>query len=758
MSIKRSVAFILLLVFISGCAISNKTFTTRNVAFIDGQQLIQEGQLELGLQKLEQAAQEEPENTEIRTVLIREREAIARLLLSDADNSRLSGDIDIAQQKYQYVIDLFPRNERAEAGLEALDLERHHIASIDYAQELLVLNDIVGAEQAVRAVLQENPMQSQARQLIKQISTMIARTETTGLTLETAFKKPFTIEFRDTDLKTVFELMAKTAGINFVFDRDVRQETKISLFVRDNSVEDILNLILMTNQLAYKVLNSNSLLIYPKTPAKQKEYQELVVRSFHVAYTEVTQMVAMVRGLVKARDIYVNEQLNLFIMRDTLEVIRVVERLVALNDLPEPEVMLEVVILDVTRDNTIVVGPTLPQSATFSAVPGAAATVSTLNQFGFDGLSNFTMTNQARIDFQHSLTNADILANPRIRVKNREDAKIHVGSRQPVFSASVAGGGVSNVITSTPTYIDIGVKLDIQPIIGLNDDVTMKVVLEVSNLNGFETGPGDARAPILSTANAETLLTLKDGETQVLAGLIDKRETKDIGGLAGLLNIPGLDRLTSRQNITRQKQEIVLLITPRIVRNIKKPTNLEGEFHFGTDNNVGHLPVTVSTTAPQSLAMASAGSGGGRGGASALRRAANPLSQNGQATPNPFAQNIASEPTISLQAPANVGLDKEFSMRVRLVGARASVTSEVQVSYAADALELLGVEGSSGGSHTIKFGQNEPSGMSAQLRFKVITANPGPTEISIVSAEAEDHESGESIDIKIPEPSTVNIQ
>jgi len=253
------------------------------------------------------------------------------------------------------------------------------------------------------------------------------------------------------------------------------------------------------------------------------------------------------------------------------------------------------------------------------------------------------------------------------------------------------------------------------------------------------------------------LMTLKDGETQVLAGLIEDNETRDGIGLAGLLNIPGLDRLTSRQEVKREKRELILLITPRVIRNNNQPSNLESEFHFGTDNNVGHVPAKISDVAPGSLAMASAGSGG-RGGASALRRAANPLSQsNGQATPNPFAQNIASEPTISLQAPANVGLDKEFSMRVRLVGARASVTSEVQVSYAADALELLGVEGSSG-SHTIKFGQNEPSGMSAQLRFKVITANPGPTEISIQSAEAEDPESGESIDVKIPEPSTINIQ
>jgi len=759
MSIKKCVVLILLFVLISGCAINNKTFTARNPAFLDGKELILNGEVELGLQKIEQAAQEEPGNKEIRAALKHQREVIAGKLLSDADNAHFSGDLETAEELYYRILNLFPRHERARGGLEALELARHHIASIDYAQELLALNDVEGAEQTVRAVLQENPEQPHARQLIKHISTLIARTETTGLTLETAFKKPFTMEFRDTDLKTVFELMAKTAGINFVFDRDVRQETKVSLFVRDNSIEDILNLILMTNQLTYKILNSNSLMIYPKTPAKQKEYQELVVRSFHVAHTEVTQMVAMVRGLVKARDIYVNEKLNLFIMRDTLEAIRVVERLVALNDLPEPEVMLEVVILTISRDNTFLLGPNVPNNVSFSGVVNTLTPgVQTLNQLTFAGSGgdNFGVDTAVQIDFSQVFTGAEVLANPRIRVKNRESAKIHIGTRQPFFSATVAAG-VGGVVTSTPQFIDIGVKLDVEPVIGLYNDVSLGIVLEVSTNIGDAVGPNDATAPIISTSNAETVLSLKDGQTQVMGGLIQDSENTTFSGLAGLLNIPGLNRLLSKQDITRSKSELILLITPRVVRNITQPTNLESEFHFGTDNNVGHIPTRISDAAAGSLAMASAGSGGRGGGASALRRAANPLSQNGQATPNPFAQNIASEPTISLQAPANVGLDKEFTMRVRMVGARASVTSEVQLSYAADALELLGVEGGSG-SHTIKFGQNEPSGMSAQLRFKVITANPGPTEISIVSAEAEDPESGESIDVKIPEPSTINIQ
>ncbi len=760
MRIKPYVVLILLSALISGCAINNKTFGTKNEAFFEAQELISNGELELGLLKLEQAAQEEPENKEIQTVLLRQREEIPRQLVLRADDVRLSGDLATAEIMYNRILDYFPRHERVLVGLQALELERHHVASVDYAEELLALNDVEGAEKAVRAVLQENPEQPQARQLIKRLSTLITRSEATGLTLDTAFKKPFTMEFRDTDLKTVFELMAKTAGINFVFDKDVRQEAKISLFVRDNSVEDILNLILTTNQLAYTVLNKNSLMIYPKTPAKQKEYQELVVRSFHVAHGDVKQMVAMVRGLVKAKDIYVNEQLNLFIMRDTLEAIRVVERLVALNDLPEPEVMLEVVIMTISRLNKFVLGPNLPTNVSFSGVantlnPGVVA----LKQLTFlgSGSQNFGVDSGVQIDFSHSLTNADLLATPRIRVKNRESAKIHIGTREPFFTATVAAG-IGGVVSSTPQFIDIGVKLDVEPIIGLHNDVTLKVTLEVSTKDGDAEGPNGATAPRISTSNAETMLTLKDGETQVIGGLIRNDETRAVGGIAGLLNIPGLDRLTSNQKIDRTKNELILLITPRVVRNIAQPTNLESEFYYGTDNNAGKLPVRVSKTAAGSLAMASASSGG-RGGVSAMRRGANPLSQsNGQSTPNPFAQAAAAEPTITMQAPANVGLDKEFSMRVRMVGARASVTSEVQLSYAADALELLGVEGSSG-SHTIKFGKNEPSGMSAQLRFKVISANPGPTEISIQSAEAEDPESGESIDVKLPEqPSIINIQ
>lgn len=746
-----------LMVAVAGCAINNRTFGTRNVAFDDGQKLIAQGQFENGLSKLEQAFREEPENKEIRTLLIRHREEIVGKILFDADNLRYSGELDQAEQQYRRVLNLYPLHERAKEGIESVATERRHIAAVDSARALLERNEPAKAETIVRAVLQENPQQSHARQLISHINLNLSRPEVTDLVLESAFKKAVSMEFKDTDMKSVFEIMSRTAGINFVFDKDIRQDSKISIFVRNNTIEDILKLILTTNQLAYKVLNSNSLLIYPNTPAKLKDYQELVVRSFQVAHTDVKQMVAMVRGIVKAKDIYVNEQLNLFIMRDTLEAIRLVERLVTLNDIAEPEVMLDVAILEIARANDFLLGPKLPQSVTYSSVLGAAgaplAGAAALSQFGFDGLKSFTMNSQAVVDFKQSLSNADILANPRIRVSNREKAKIHIGEKRPFFTANVQPG-INSIVTSTPTFIDLGVKLDVEPRIGLNNDVTMKITLEVSNRTGDLAGPSGATAPIVGNRSAETILTLKDGETQVLAGLIDNRDTRSVGGIAGLLNIPGLDKFTSSQNINRTKTEIVLLITPRIIRNIPKPTNLESEYHFGTASEAGKLPVTIKRTEAQSLAIAPTGTGQGamRGGLNAFApQAAAP------ATPNPFADAVAAAPSLSLQVPANVGLDKEFSVNVRLVGAKPTVNADLQLSYEASALEALD-SGDKSGSRTIKLGRDQPSGLAAQLRFKVIAANPGATEINIQSIAAEDSVTNEAVEVTLPQSATINLK
>ncbi len=755
MKIWDIVVLMLSTAILAGCA-TDLSRPTRNIAFIDGQQLITAGNYGLGLSKLEQAAREEPDNKEIRVVLARQRDAIVGKLLFEADNTRLAGDLDYAEQQYLYVLDLVPNNKRVLQSLETLNLARQHVAAIDYANELLIRNDLSGAEKAVREVLQEDPMQPGARALIQQINARMVRSSKVGMSLKTAFNKPLTIEFRDTDLKSVFELMSKSAGINFIFDKDIRKETKVSIFVRDNSIEDVLKILLMTNQLAYKQLNDNTLLIYPNTPAKKKEYKELVVRSFHIAHTEVKQMVAMVRGLVKAKDLYVNEKLNLFIMRDTQEAVDLVGKLLALNDLPESEVMLDVAVLEVSRDSAILLGPNYPKNISFNEV--AAGTL--LSSVGFNGLKSFTIGGEAgtgvNVDFSKTYSNGDVLANPRIRVKNREKAKILIGDRVPYTTSNVSPGAGTSVVTQSVQFIDVGIQLSVEPVVSLDNEVSMKVALEVSSITGRIENATGSEIPQVGTRSAETVLSLRDGETQVLAGLINDEDRKNFGGVPGLIDLPVLNKLFTSQNLTRDKTEIVLLITPRIIRNNARPTNLESEFHFGTANAAGKLPIRISKTKADSLALSASGSGG-RG--SAFRRGSNAFAPS-RNIPNPFARAIgenASAASVSIAAPKNVGLDKEFSVRIRLAGAKASVSGELEMSYDSEMLELLD-GGDKSGARTLKLGKGEKSGMSAQLRFKVITANPGTADIAVQSVTAEDKDSGDTVDVTLPPAASINIQ
>lgn len=761
MNTRKNLLLLLLLVWMAGCA----SYTTKNPAFLQGKQLITEGQFEAGLSKLQQAADEEPDNLEIRTTLVRELDSIAGQLLFQADNELLAGNIDAAEQTYLRVLGIAPNNERAIAGLGSVDLSRKHVGMINQAREYLANDQLEAAEKIIRSVLAENPAQPGARQLVNELSERIARAEISQLSLVSAFRQPITMEFREAPLKTIFELISRTAGINFIFDRTVQQETKTSIFVRDNPIEDVLKLILLTNQLAYKVLNENSLLIYPDTPAKQKDYQELVVRSFHINNTDVKQMVAMVRGLVKARDIYVNERLNLFVIRDTLEMVRLVERLVAINDFPDPEVMLEVEVLEIKRDRLHNLGLNTPTSATFS---GAAATgnvvkpqdipeITKMSQIGFDGLRNFTIGNQVTLNLRKELAASDILANPRIRVKSREKAKILIGDRIPVITANVTGQAAT--VTQSVTFVEVGLKLEMEPIISQNDEVSIKALLEVSNVTStIQLGNG-GRVPQIGTRTAETLLSSRDGETQVLAGLIQERDIKELSGIAGLVDVPVLGRLFANQTLDRKKTEIILLITPRIVRNVIQPSNFESEFHSGTASFPGNIPVNIRKTAPQSLSLLPSGGAGGMASGNVFERALRG-GQNDDDIPNPFeaaaAQARSPVPTLNLQAPASVALGREFTATVRMVTQNTQLTGEVDLSYDQSVLELMD-GGENSGSRTLKLGREQPTGMTSILRFKVIGVNTGTTAISVDGVRVQD-EKGEAVEVQAPSAVNITLQ
>ncbi len=561
------------------------------------------GDPEQALVQLEQAARDNPDNARYRQLYERERALVVNRFVAEGDLQRSAQRYDTARMSYDRALKYDPQNARAQAGIAALQAIAQQADVVRQAREDIAAGRLEPAEKQLRELIARNPGQREARELLNRIADLQADQQmqpAPAAALTGAFAQPITLEFRDASLKSVFEVISRSAGINFVFDRDVRSDTRINIFVRDTSLDDVVKLILMTNQLERKLLNEKTVLIYPNTPAKQKEYKELVVRSFYLANADVKQALNLVKGMVKTPDVFIDEKLNLMVVKDTPDAVRLIANLVRTMDLAEPEVMLEVEVLEIASSRLQELGIRYPESIALGN-PAADATNFVL---GDDRLKAFTVNPIAVIDLRARDSDVRLLANPRIRVKNREKAKVHIGDRVPVVTTtSTANVGVS----SSVSYLDVGLKLDVEPNIYLRDEVAIKVGLEVSNITETLDLEGGTRAYELGTRNTATTLQLKDGETQILAGLISDEDRRTARKVPGLGDFPVLGRLFRSESDDRRKTEIVLLITPRIVRSLEYPQLAVNSTPVGTDAAIGTAPVRIAPSNGGQVAIAPSG-------------------------------------------------------------------------------------------------------------------------------------------------------
>jgi general secretion pathway protein D len=308
----------------------------------------------------------------------------------------------------------------------------------------------------------------------------------------------------------------------------------------------------------------------------------------------------MIRQLVKTRDLFIDEKLNLLVIRDTPDAVRMAEKLIANQDLGEAEVMLEVEVLEVGYNKLQQLGIQWPTSLSMglvgaAGVPGQLTGTEARHING--GLVRLQVSDPlVTLNARRQDGRTNVLANPRIRVKSREKARIHIGDKVPVITTTA---GATGFVSESVNYLDVGLKLEVEPQVYLEDDVGIKVGLEVSNIaNQIKTGSGTLAYQV-GTRNATTTLRLRHGETQVLAGLINDEDRRSANRVPGLSDLPGLGRLFSNNDDTVNKTEVVLLITPRVIRNIERPgVNLE-QFNSGTEAEVGGAPLGL----PQQGAM-----------------------------------------------------------------------------------------------------------------------------------------------------------
>ncbi len=562
-----------LVLLVSGCAGER--------AYREGMELINQGQIENGLAKVEEASKQAPDKALYRTALLNLRtDAVNRLLLS-ADNELTEGKLFEAEKSYSRVLKLDMKNPRAKAGMDMVVQARKHADLIAAARTSFDAGDFDSADEKIRPVLLENPNQREAKALAGKIEEARARDMFKTPSLR-PHKNLITLEFRDAGIKPVFDILSNTTGINFILDKDLQPTQRVSIFVKQVTLDQALNLLLETNQLGKKIINDNTVMIYPRTPQKTKEYQDLLVKTFYLSNADPKQISNMVRAILKVKDVFVDERLNLLVIRDTPETIQLAEKLIAAQDLPDPEVLLDVTVVEVTRDRLLDLGIQYPlQFGVLNPSTTAPLTVDALRKL--TGATT-TIIPSPTVNLKSQVSNADILANPRIRVRNREKAKIHIGDRVPIITTS---GNQTNTgfISENVQYVDVGIKLEVEPNIYLEGDVAIKVSLEVSSLGAKTTTNNGSVVYQVGTRNASTLLRLKDGETQLLAGLINDEDRTSINGLPGLSDLPLIGRLFSSHQDNKLKTEIVLSITPHLVREIVRPAAGVTQFWSGTEDN-----------------------------------------------------------------------------------------------------------------------------------------------------------------------------
>lgn len=574
---------------LSGCS----TFWTEHKA----DKLIAQGHPGEGVALLGQLAEQDPDN--YRRKYLNERDKVTRRLLLEAQRLRQQNHLDEALNKYRDILVFDPQQSDAVQGLELIARAQRETTLVQDAKSLKDKGDDDSARRILGEVLAQNPQNADARQMRQGLDLDRNHDALVEPALKASLKKPVSLEFRNASIQAVFEVLSQSSGINFIFDNDVKPDLKTTLYARNTTIEDALNLILRTSQLRKKVLNDSTLLIYPASTEKDKQYDDLVLRTFYLNSADPKKLQDMIKTLINPKSMYVDDKLKMLAVRDNLRVIETVERLINTYDIPEPEVTLEVEILELSSGSLLNLGVQYP-STVKASVSGAAGTAGQigLNEIQHLDRNNFTLffpDPLAVLNLQQTSDYANLLANPHIRVRNKEKAKVMIGDKVPVITTTT--NTTSQAISESVSYLDVGVKLEVEPEIHVDNDVSINVNLEVSDIVKQITTSTGLLTYQIGTRNANTVLRLHDGETQALAGLIQNDDKDSAAHVPGLGKIPLIGWLFSNHNSTHSKSEIVLLITPHVVRSLHTPGAESMEFASGTGNEVSTSALRLNRAA-----------------------------------------------------------------------------------------------------------------------------------------------------------------
>jgi general secretion pathway protein D len=389
-----------------------------------------------------------------------------------------------------------------------------------------------------------------------------------GIELPRDLRLPSSLVFREASSRDVLTALARLADVNITFD-PAFHESPITIDLRNSTFEDALGSVTATTRTFYRVTAPRTVTIVPDTPAKRREYEEEIVRTFYLSNAELKEAIDLLRIVVDARRVAGITGTNAISIKDTPERVAAAGRVIAAIDKARPEVVIDVELLEVDRTKLLEYGLQIasPGSTGISGAADVNREGFTLHDLRTLTQSDVFLTGVPALYYRllKSDTNTRILANPQLRTADGIAASARFGERVPVpvtTFAPIATGGVPQQPITSFNYENIGVNIDITPRTHHNEDVSLAMKVEVSSISG--TGFGGL--PTFANRFVNSVLRLRDGETNVLAGLIRDDERVIVDGIPGLSDIPGLGKLFTHSKTEAQETDILLTLTPHVVR------------------------------------------------------------------------------------------------------------------------------------------------------------------------------------------------
>ncbi|HEV2423840.1 MAG TPA: hypothetical protein VGZ29_03325 [Terriglobia bacterium] len=383
----------------------------------------------------------------------------------------------------------------------------------------------------------------------------------------------------------IYRTICNLAGINVLIDPDYKPQ-KVSVDLNDVSLLQALDMVSLQSKTFWRPVLPNTIFVAADSPTKRKEHEENVMKTFYLqnvsSPNDLQEAASVVGKMLDVNRVQLLQAQDALVVRGTIDQMALVERLLANIDKPKPEVVIDVAVMEVSRERVRTLGANLPTTASISSTAalanGSAGTGSSGVSSGGNSSGGYTQTFGSfaisipggSFTALASDSNSKILQNPEIRVINDEKATLKIGDRVPIATGSfasglVGGGSISPLVSTQFTYLDVGVNIDITPHIHANREVTLKMVLEISSVTGEES-IGGITQPVIGQRRIEHETELADGEVNLLGGILEDTETQSLSGYPWISKVPLLKYLFAQENKQRQENEIVFAITPHIVR------------------------------------------------------------------------------------------------------------------------------------------------------------------------------------------------